>query len=65
MLYVVRKMTGRVVGRMIPADTVETYLSTLPSGVYGVEDSNGNELNEVTVRAGCVKYRFGLLGTIV
>lgn len=64
MFYVTRKLTGKVVGRMVPEDTIETYLSVLPAGVYAIEDSDGNELNEVRVRAGCVEYRYGWLGTI-
>jgi len=46
-------MTGKVVGRNVPQDSLEVYLSTLPSGVYGVEDSDGKE-REVTVKAGRV-----------
>ena len=52
MYYITRKKTGKVVGRNIPADEVEMYLSTLPTGVYGVEDSDGNEIRVVTVKAG-------------
>ena len=53
MFRVTRKMTGKVVGRNVPQDSLEVYLSTLPSGVYGVEDSDGKE-REVTVKAGRV-----------
>ncbi len=53
MYWVTRKMTGKIVGRNVPHDALEAYLSTLPSGVYGVEDSQGNE-REVTVKSGRV-----------
>ena len=41
MYWVTRKMTGKIVGRNVSQDALEAYLSTLPSGVYGVEDSQG------------------------
>jgi hypothetical protein len=56
MCWITRKKTGKVVGRDVPEDSVDVYLSTLPAGVYAIEDSDGNELNEVKVRAGCVEY---------
>jgi hypothetical protein len=56
MFWVTRKLTGKVVGRRIPEDSLETYLAVLPAGVYAIEDSDGNELNEVKVRAGRVEY---------
>ena len=56
MYWVTRKMTGKVVGRNVPQDSLDAYLSTLPSGVYGVEDSEGNEVREVTVKAGRVSF---------
>ena len=52
MFWVTRKMTGKVVGRNVPEESLEAYLSTLPSGVYGVEDSDGQRSQEVTVKAG-------------
>ena len=57
MFYVTRKLTGKVVGRNVSEESLDTYLSTLPTGVYGLEDSDGNELNEITVKAGRVVYR--------
>ena len=57
MFWVVRKMTGKVVGRNVPEESLELYLSVLPAGVYGVEDSDGNEINEVAVRNGRVKFK--------
>jgi hypothetical protein len=54
MFRVIRKMTGKVVGRNVPHDSLDSYLATLPTGVYGVEDSEGNEVREVTVKAGRV-----------
>lgn len=57
MFWVTRKLTGKVVGRKIPEDTLEVYLSTLPTGVYAVEDSDGNELNEVAVKKGRVEFK--------
>jgi len=41
----------------VPQDSLDAYLSTLPSGVYGVEDSEGNEVKQVTVKAGRVSTR--------
>jgi len=54
MFRVTRKLSGKVVGRNVPQDSLDAYLSSLPSGVYGVEDSDGNEVREVTVKAGRV-----------
>jgi hypothetical protein len=56
MFWVTRKLTEKVVGRNVPEDSIDTYLSCLPAGVYAIEDSDGNELNEVKVRAGRVEY---------
>jgi hypothetical protein len=57
MFWIVRKLTGKVVGRKVSEDSIDVYLSVLPAGVYGIEDSDGNELNEVRVRAGHVEYK--------
>ena len=57
MFWVTRKMTGKVVGRDVLEDSIDMYLSTLPTGIYALEDSDGNELNEVRVRAGRVEYK--------
>jgi len=57
MFWITRKATGKVVGRSVPEESLDTYLRTLPTGVYAVEDSDGNELNEVRVRAGCIEYK--------
>jgi len=54
MYWVTRKMTGKIVGRNVPQEALEAYLSTLPSGVYGVEDSQGKE-TEVTVKSGRIR----------
>ena len=56
MFWVTRKLTGKVVGWNVPEDSIDVYLSCLPTGVYALEDSDGNELNEVKVRAGRVEY---------
>jgi len=56
MFWVTRKLTGKVVGRDVPEDSIDTYLACLPAGVYAIEDSDGNELNEVKVRAGRIEY---------
>jgi hypothetical protein len=56
MFWVTRKLTGKVVGRNVSEDSIDVYLSVLPAGVYAIEDSDGNELNEVRVRAGRVEY---------
>jgi hypothetical protein len=60
MFWVTRKKTGKVVGRNVPQESLEAYLSTLPSGVYGVEDSDGKEAREVTVKAGRVSFAVNL-----
>ena len=57
MFYVIRKMTGKVVGRKIPDDSLELYLRVLPSGVYGIENSDGNEVAEATVCNGCATFK--------
>jgi hypothetical protein len=57
MFWVTRKMTGKVVGRNVPEELLGVYLSTLPTGVYALEDSDGNEVREVTVKAGRVSTR--------
>ncbi len=57
MFYVTRKLTGKVVGRKVPEESLDLYLSTLPTSVYGIEDSDGNELYLVTVRAGRITYK--------
>jgi hypothetical protein len=56
MFYVTRKATDEVVGRKVPEESLDLYLSVLPAGVYGVEDSDGNELNVVTVSHGRISY---------
>jgi len=54
MYYVSRKATGRNVGRDVPEDTLDLFLSLLPTGIYAIEDSDGNELCLVTVKRGRV-----------
>ena len=58
MFRVTRKMSGKVVGRNVPQESLEAYLSAMPSGVYGLEDSDGNEVNQVTVKAGRVSFNY-------
>lgn len=57
MFWVTRKATGKVVGRNVSEDSLELFLSVLPTGVYGIEDSDGNELNLVTVKRGRVEFK--------
>jgi len=57
MFWVTRKATGKVVGRNMPEDSLDLFLAILPTGVYGVEDSDGNELNLVTVKRGRVEFK--------
>lgn len=57
MFWVSQKATGKVVGWDVPEESIDLYLSTLPTGVYALEDSDGNELNLVTVKRGRVEYR--------
>ncbi len=56
MFQVTRKMSGKVVGRNVPQESLEAHLSAMPSGVYGLEDSDGNEVNQATVKAGRVSF---------
>lgn len=57
MFWVTRKATGKVVGWDVPEESIDLYLSTLPTGVYAIEDSDGNELNLVTVKRGRVEFK--------
>lgn len=57
MFYVRRKMTEKLVGKRVSEEGLELFLSILPTGVYSVEDSDGNEVNVATVRRGVVEYR--------
>ena len=56
MLTVIRKKTGKRIGRVPTEAMLELFLSVLPIGVYGVEDSNGNEITVATVKGGRVKF---------
>jgi hypothetical protein len=53
----VRKATEKAVARNVREESLDTVLSSLPTGVYGLEDSDGNELNIVTVKKGRVEYK--------
>lgn len=57
MYYVTRKARGKVVGRNVSDDSLDLFLSVLPTGVYGIEDSAGNEIALATVRKGRVCRR--------
>jgi hypothetical protein len=59
MYYITRKLTGKIVGRDVAEDSLDLVLANLPAGVYGVEDSDGKELNVATVRAGRVVFQTG------
>jgi hypothetical protein len=63
--WVTRKMTGRVVGRNVPDSSLDTFLSVLPTGCYGIEDVDGNEITFAVVRKGCVEYHGVLIGAVV
>ena len=56
MLTVMRKKTGKRIGQVPTEAMLELFLSVLPIGVYGVEDSNGNEITVATVKGGRVKF---------
>ena len=56
MLSIIRKATGKQVAEVEEGHWLETVLACLPSGVYGVEDSEGNEVNQATVKAGRVSF---------
>jgi hypothetical protein len=56
MLTVIRKKTGKRIGRVPTEAMLELFLSVLPIGVYGVEDNNGNEITVATVKGGRVKF---------
>ena len=57
MFWITRKMTGKCVGRNVWEESLDMVLSALPAGVYGVEDSDGNEVNVAVVKRGRVEYR--------
>lgn len=56
MFWVTRKATGKLVGRNVPEESLELFLSVLPAGVYGIEDSDGNDINVATVKCGRVEF---------
>lgn len=56
MFWIIRKMTGKLVGRNVAKDSLDVVLSAMPPGVYGIEDSDGNEINVATVKHGRVRY---------
>ena len=41
MFFITRKSTGQVVGRDVAPELLELVLSSLPTGTYAVEDSDG------------------------
>ncbi len=55
-MTIVRKATGKRVGRVGTIDELETTLAVLPAGVYSVEDKGGDEIAVATVRAGRVTF---------
>lgn len=57
MFWIIRKATEKLVGRHVSEECLELFLSTLPTGVYGVEDCDGNEINLATVKRGRVEFR--------
>jgi hypothetical protein len=57
MFYIRRKVTGQLHGRDVAEDSLDLVLSMMPAGVYGIEDSDGTELNVAVVRKGRVTYR--------
>jgi hypothetical protein len=56
MFNIVRKATGKVYGRDVPAGSVNLVLSAMPSGVYSIVDFDGIEVNLATVKAGRVRF---------
>ena len=46
MLSIIRKATGKQVAEVEEGHWLETVLACLPSGVYGVEDTEGNEVSK-------------------
>jgi hypothetical protein len=57
MFWVTRKATGNVVGRNVSEESLELFLSVLPTGVYAIENSDGSELNLATVKRGRVEFK--------
>lgn len=55
MFNIVRKATGKVYGRDVPAESVNLVLSAMPSGVYSIVDFDGIEVNLATVKGGKVR----------
>ena len=57
MFWIVRKATEKLVGRGVSEDSLDLFLAVLPAGVYGIEDSDGNDINLAIVKRGRVEYR--------
>ena len=62
MFWIVRKATEKLVGRGVSEDSLDLFLAVLPAGVYGIEDSDGNDINLAIVKRGRVEYRAGRPG---
>jgi hypothetical protein len=55
-MMIVRKATGKRVGWVGRVEELETTLTVLPTGVYSVENSEGDEIAVATVRNGKVAF---------
>ena len=55
-MTIIRKATGKRVGRVGTVAELETTLAVLPAGVYGVENSEGDEIAVATVCKGKVTF---------
>ena len=64
MFRILRKMTGKVVARNVPEESLESHLSALPPGVYGIEDSGGNEVSIATVKCGKLAWGRVAIATV-
>ncbi len=60
-MAIVRKATGKRVARVARPGDIQLVLLTLPAGVYGIENADGNEVAVVAVKAGRVKFVNGAL----
>lgn len=60
MFHIRSKKSDRLVGSVETVEEVKPIVQFFPSGVYSVEDSNGNEINLVTVCKGKVTFSKGL-----
>ncbi len=55
-MTIIRKATNKKIATVRTVEELELTLTGLPSGVYGVENSEGDEIAVATVRGASVKF---------